>query len=545
MVAALIYCAVWPARHIGLAGYDGVGTTRYFIFQYLPQLLGSVVVIWLLIIQCAIQRTFPFAALASGHGGENSGILYDAKLIRSRFLLPDFGFFRHREMLLGLSSVIFWLALFTVPLQSCLFQTRYYMANDSWRWTTEIEVAWTLIVIYIILATALALVLFRFNYHHTGLRWDPTSLADIMVMFHRSNLLPDFERSEIEYPVSRLPKTLRLGYWKASKPVRETFYCVGDENAPIRRYSLERGGKLRPVQVSQNEDLEAQRPIKASTFDSLQSDIYVPAIRYGWIPWFLKETFVLAWIVIAITMMLAFVAISFANQAVQNGFLPLLPAPTTKHGFSPADFLYSFLPSFIGMILYLGWQPIDAYFRAIQPYASLTEEGGSLAERSLLLEYSACLPFEVTIKALANRHYKVAWVSFIGIMSITLPILAGGVFTAQFVPGAQNVFVAASMPGFKALVVFVIIYALSFVIIWPTKKRYLPHDIRTLGQIISFLYQSPLLVEPTFRDPKSKVDLVTKLMCTPVGEKSQSKYAFGVYKGRDGKEHLGIDLKKN
>jgi len=141
MIAALIYCAVWPSKHNGLWKYDGAGTSRYFVFQYLPQLIAALLVIWLQVIQNAIQRTFPFAALASGRGAENSGILYDAKTIRTKYLLPDLSFFRHQELLLGFCTIIFWLVLYTVPLQSCLFQTRYFPNENTWRWTTSIGVA--------------------------------------------------------------------------------------------------------------------------------------------------------------------------------------------------------------------------------------------------------------------------------------------------------------------------------------------------------------------------------------------------------------------
>ena len=98
------------------------------------------------------------------------------------------------------------------------------------------------------------------------------------------------------------------------------------------------------------------------------------------------------------------------------------------------------------------------------------------------------------------------------------------------------------MPAYEVLVVFTVIYALSFLIIWPGRKRHLPHDIRTLGQLVSFFYQSPLLGDAAFKEPRSKIDLVTRLLGAPVGEKARPRYACGVLFRRDGgREHLGID----
>ena len=538
MIAGLLFCAIYPYSHLGLWLYDGTGTSRYFVFEYLPTLFASFIIIWIQIIQSAVHRVAPFVILSSGRNVENAGVLHDMALFRANYWIPNLSFFRYQEPLLGLCSIIFWLQLFTFPLQSCLFQTRYYSSEGIWRWTSVQPIAWLLFVLYLLLLVALLLLLFRFLPRQIGLKWDPVSLADILLLFHRSNFLLDFAQSEMHTSFVRHNTTrhLTLGYWNTSERVSEKFYGVGEENAPVPRSSPEEG-KIAP---HTDKDLEAQEPMKASTFDTLK-DVHDPALRYRWTPWFLRDGMVVAWIVIAIILTLAFIVVSFVDHAVQRGFLPLLPAPTTAEGFSPADFLYSFIPSLIGMLLFLLWQPIDVYYRALQPFASLAHRDGASAEQSLLLDYTACIPIEVTLKALINRNYKVAYISFVSLLSVTLPILAGGVFTAQFVVKSQDVRVVASMPGYYALVLFVAIYAVSFIVIWPTRKRRLPHDISTLGQLVSFFYQSPLLTEAAFAEPNSKIDLVTRLLGMPAGEREIPKYAFKVYVGTDAKEHLGID----
>ena len=542
ILAGLLFCAIWPTTHSGMWIYDGVGTGRYFVFEYLPTILASLIILWLLIIQCAIYRIFPFITLSHERVTENSGVLHDCPLFPANFLLPNLTFFKHQEPLLGLYSLTSWLALFTIPLQSCLFQTRYYLPEGIWRWTAVQPIAWTLFALYLLLAIGLLSLLARFATGTTGLKWDPISMADILTLFHRANFLSDFERSEIaDSPLRQSPlKHLRLGYWMTSRHTNEVLYGIGEENVPVRRYSLERG-KMIPVTDLSTYDLESQRPMKSSTFNTLQREIYDPEVRYRWLPWFLKDGFVVAWIIIAIVLMIAFVVVSFVDNAVRTGFNPMLPAPTTPDGFSPADFLYSFLPAFIGTVCFLVWQPIDIYFRALQPFANLADPRGCPAETSLLLDYTSRFPIGITLAAALDRHYKVAWISFISLLSISLPILAGGVFTAQYVVELQSVRMAADMPAYYALVVFLVIYALSFLVIWPGRQRTLPHDISTLGQLLSFLYQSPLLSDAAFREPRSKIDLQTKLIGMPRGEKASPRYAFGVFVGQDGLEHLGID----
>ncbi|KAI9870684.1 MAG: hypothetical protein M1830_003926 [Pleopsidium flavum] len=477
--------------------------------------------------------------------GQPSGLLMEGP--RSP---KEENFFIPRQPLVGGCFLIFWISTFTIPLQASAFQTRLVGLDrqDTWRWTAVQPVAWTLVALYALLAIALLTILSYFNKRRTGLMWDATSLADLLVLTQRSNILHGFDGSETsqELRPKKSSSSYRLGYWRMSNEPHDIFYAIGQENEPMRRFSL-RQGKLEEkasrlaFQDPTGFDIEGQRPLKSATVGSFQTNIHSPAVRYRWTPWFLQDTFLVAWIATAMVLLLAFIVVSFVRHAVRDGFSPLLASSTNSFGFSPADFLYSFIPSLFGLTLFLLWQPIDMYFRALQPFSNLANPRGTSVEEGVLLNYTSCFPLAVTVKAAAAGHYKVAWFSFISLLSVTLPILGGGVFTAQYFTSKQEVRIAACMPAFYALLVFVILYAISIFFIWPTRTRHLPHDIRTLADLISFVYQSPMLNDAAFQGPKSKTDLVTRLLSPPPGEKTQPRYAFGVFRGRDGKEHLGID----
>lgn len=551
MIGVLVFCNISSAQHSGLLDYDGVGSSRYFLFQYLPQLLASFIVVWRFVLEAAIHRTLPFTALASERSSRRGGALHHMSLFPSRFILPNIALFSQGQPLLGVCFLIFWVSTFTIPLQASAFQTRLVDRNGEalWRWTSVQPVSWTLVALYMFLAAALLTTLIHFNKRQTGLMWDPTSLADLITMIQRSNLLHDFDGSETlrDLRSEQSPREPRLGYWRLSNNPHDIFYTIGVENESMPGYPLP-GKELKEkvpglkYQDPAGFDVEGQRPLKsASVGSSFQANIHSPVVRYRWTPWFLLETFVVAWIVTAFVLLVAFIVVSFVRQAVRNGFLPLLASSTNSIGFSPADFLYSFIPSLIGLVLFLLWQPFDMYFRALQPFSDLANPRGASAEESLLLNYTSCFPIAVSVNAAIAGHYKVAWFSFISLLSITLPILGGGIFTAQFFTSEQEVRVAADMSAFYALLVFVILYAISFSLVWPTRSRHLPHDIQTLADLISFLYQSPLLDDTAFRGPRSKPDLVTRLLSGPPGEKIRPRYAFGMFRGRDGNEHLGID----
>ncbi|KAI9733424.1 MAG: hypothetical protein M1834_003508 [Cirrosporium novae-zelandiae] len=550
MIAALIFCNLWSVRHAGLWKYHGVSDGHYFVFEFLPQILGMIIVLWVQVVQNALYRITPFLTV-SRYDTPASRSLPCLSLFPTRFLVPDLSGFANGQFLLGTSSIVFWLSYFTIPLQSAVFQTKLYNINGQgfWYWTTVRPVAWTLVALYILLVANLLCILFAFWRRRTGLKWDPTSLADIIVIMRSSNILHDYDQTETAQDLRGLlpERHQRLGYWATSDRGDVVSYSLSEENAPLRRRSLLLG-KLRDklplrgyYRNAGNFDVEQQRPLKSATAGSFQADIHSSSVRYRFIPWYLRETFVVAWMVMAAVLVIAFVVVSFVKQAVEQGFLPRLPSATDSQGVSPSNLLFSFLPSLLGMILFLAWQSFDMAFRSLQPFARLASPDGAEAEKTVLLGYTHCLPIEVTIRAALAGDFRVALISLNSLLSSAIPILAGGVFTAQFHISSQTVLMTAQMPSFYVLVVFTIIYALSTSLLWPTRKRYLPHSIRTIPDLISFLYQSPLLNDTAFRDPISKTDLVTRLLAVPRGETAPPKYAFGVYRGRDGKEHLGVD----
>jgi Protein of unknown function (DUF3433) len=541
MIAGLIFCNIYCLQNDGLYDYDATGTPRYFVFEFMPQLLGIIIVFWVFVLQAAVYRIIPFASMSSQRFLDR--VLQDMSIHPANFLIPDLRHFRCGESVVGISLVVFWILYFTIPLLSCMFQTELFDVDGAqrWRWTSVQVVVWVLIILYVLLIAAIILLLLRFRRSRSALIWDPVSLADLIPLFQRSNIISDLDGSEISESIRAHipPRLLRVGYWTTPRSA-EIFYTIGEENAPAQRPSREQGvqnEKSLPGFDSQNFDLEYQRYSHAESFTR---NIHSPFFRYRWAPWFLRDSAVAAWIVAALVLYLTFLIISFVNQAVERGFLPRLPTVTNSQGFSASNFLFGFLPSLLGMILFLAWQSIDMYFRAIQPFAKLSDPQGAAAEHSLLLAYPSCFPIEATFLALINRDFKVAWVSFLSLMSLAVPVLAGGVFTAQFFDQSE-VRIAATMPAYHALCVFLGIYAFSFLIVWPKRKRYLPHRIETLADHLSFLYQSPLLVDCAFRSVKTKADLVSRLVVSRGGGESTPRYAFGIYVGRDGKEHLGID----
>ncbi|KAL4970156.1 DUF3433 domain-containing protein [Aspergillus stella-maris] len=528
MIAGIAFSTVWSENHEGIWGYDGRGGSRYFVVQFLPQLLGMIISIITFVIQAAVYRIMPFAIMASERPYKN--VLQDLPTVPKNFLLPDISHFIHGEAFVGFSLFTIWLSNFiAVPLLSCFFQAKWYVIDGEggWRWAAVTAVGWTLVTVYALLALGLIALTVRFFRTWSGLMWDPVCLADLITLIQRSNVLPDFEYTETAVHVDELlsKRTLRLGYWKLSQGRHpEIFYGIGENGAPVGNPSLHVARNRRDHLSKVSFDTEKQ--------SGGESDLYSQGVRYRWAPWFLRKTAVITWTVILCALWIAFVVVSFVHGGIEEGFPPRLSTRPSSSAFSASNFVYSFIPALIGNLLFLAWQHIDVYFRVLQPYVTLSSPDGASADESLLLAYPSLLPFQVTLTAMFNNHYKVAWISLMSLVSCAIPILAGGVFIALTYSG-NEIKIASLMPAFYAIVVFCAIYMVSFFTIWPGRRRHLPHDISTLADQMSFLYQSPLLSDKILREPRSKTDLVTRLVIAPPGEKSYPKYGFGIYIGRD------------
>lgn len=594
VLGLLIASLVLSKSNGGLLSYDGVGTSTYFLFEYLPQVIGILVLLVLWTIQAAVYRVTVFANLAGSN--PSTGALQHLSTVSRNFVLPDMSFYRHGEPLVGIALCCVWfVGVFGVPVLACLYQTQLF--SGHWRWAVVQSVAYAAIAVYAIALVAVVLILVRFTGRMSGLLWDPRTVADLIPIFQRSNVLSDFEELETAYDIAtQFPaRELRLGYWRVGEG-KEVFYGVGEEGRPMGAGGFtKRNGWKDRVGYGYGNDLEQGTPGTANTVDSFQRNIHSPFLRYRWTPWFLRDTCVIAWIAAAFVLLIAFLVVSYIHSNAISGFEPLLPSHTSVAGFSASNFLYSFLPAFLGQLLLLFWQPIDTYFRHIQPYAALSSPNGATAPKSLLLDYTN--PLTTPLAAFLSHDFKVAVTSLTTLLALPIPILAGGTFTAQYFSSRNSsILIAAESTSFHALTFFLVCYALAFTATFPTRKRYLPHPFYTAAERATWGYASPLWIrDQVVREPSTNVDLGTRLMVLPPGElpspyssggagalytrKRDSgvststrdkreddaaglmdgemreerevskkgkqevgpRYAFGIYRGTDGREHLGID----
>jgi hypothetical protein len=599
---ALVVTAIWSRVRTGLTQYGAFGDGKYFLFRYLPIMLGMVILLWLFQIQTALHRIAPFIAMASDSPNARAA---GAKMpLRPRgFLLPSLIFFKAGQPVIGAFMIIAWLQLFTIPLLASGFNVYFSGPPNTgrWMWIAVQGAIWTTIALYILLVAALVtLFVWLLTCKSTGLKWDARTLADLIVLFERSNALDDATTS------ADVP---RLGLWRTTNRANEIFHTFGIANESPRSYAVGEDGRIRekvpagssPAQLSSHRfsdpydnDLEAQRPV---SMDAILPNSQKPAGSA--IPWFLKPIFIILWPVIALLLCLAFLIVSYLPRTnIVRGFFPQVSAIVNTMGFSSGNFLYSFLPATLAMLVLLLWLEIDLAHRRLQPFASLTEtndstsaneksspnQDGDIPDRTLLANYTASPVSSTPLLALINGHLRVALLSTATLLALTLPILAGGAFWSQFSIPQQRVLIYVHPAGYYALTVFLVLHACSYLAIaLPSSlRRASPHlgPLESFHDIRRLVSRSQILDDLAFHSPRDRTDLITRLLSgrpviaglQPTQSKvsladslrgfvrlrmatsllqtdpvtgapvdAEPRYAFGRFVGRDGGECWGVD----
>ncbi|KAK1082470.1 hypothetical protein LTR33_003897 [Friedmanniomyces endolithicus] len=606
-LACLLFCAIYSLLYPGIWTYGSFGDARYFLFEYLPTLLGIILFFWTIQIEVAVYRIAPFVAMAypssSSRAREAGGRL---PVVPAVFVLPYFGHFGAGQGVVGFFVVVAWLQLWTIPLLASSFNVYFDGAPGTgrWMWIATQGAIWAVIALYLLLAVAVVMLLgwLGFGKKTTGLKWDPRSLADLIVLLERSNALDEAQVDGGEEPAM-------LGYWRTNTRPNEVFHTFGVAGKPARRYGVQDGRiqEKSPLQMpvsrfstdpapdlesGDHEQRHSREKMLPKPTDGSEDDNR--ASRHGSaLPWFLRPSLAALWAIIALVLLVAFLVVSYLPRTrVSAAFAPDVPAPVNTKGFSVTNFLYSFLPALLGTLCLLFWLDVEYAYRRLQSYTALANHGGNgeegeLAERSLLLAYPALPPGLATASALANAHWRLAFLSFISLLAAALPVLGGGVFWAQFYVPTQKTRISAHMPAYYALTVFATLYALAWLAVFPGKgmrracEMLGGNQVSSFGDVVALVRRSRVLDDVAFRAPVSKTGLVTRLLGASAEDGAGSarneeagvskvsvvadsvrgfgrarqaageaglaggmgvpRFGLGRFVGRDGGEHFGID----
>ncbi|KAK4199624.1 putative phosphoribosylaminoimidazole-succinocarboxamide synthase [Triangularia verruculosa] len=532
MIAALAFSAVWSHLKQGLVGWDDIVGGRYFVFRILPQLIGAIFLLYAQFIITTIFRVLPFVRLASDNPDTRDGAVFQQ--LYPSFLWPQF---------IGPWNVwvpifVTWLTNFTVPLQSSLFTAILVDRGEEreWVWATCQGVAWTLVGLYLLLLISTVIV-WRFwaTTEKTGLIWDPRSLADYIAIVSETNTATDYRGTQLARGIEGIRFALRrrahdrLGYWTWKDGRPGYWHTLGspmDNESNLLPFPDVASGQRMEKQPFTNQSPLIENPEHHA---DLEASDPTTAIRHRYLPWILRTSQLLWFIVASAILLAALFVVSFLPATrISQGFTPGLRADPQPGAFSPANFLYAFLPSSLGMLLFLGFQHITTHFLILTPWAALSSPGGCRAEEGLLADYPACLPLQSSFKALRNKHFRAAFVSLCSVLFLAIPILAGGMFmalTKLFRSRAddedgvvtetweQEVRMYANMPAYILLLAVLSLYLVALVSLVPKRRKEMgmPHGVGCLAEMIGYLVNNELREELPFKRCVNKEELLERM----------------------------------
>ncbi|KAK0729949.1 hypothetical protein B0H67DRAFT_596234 [Lasiosphaeris hirsuta] len=546
MVGALIFSAVYSELHHGILPYVSIYGGQYFLFRIIPPVMGAVVLFYAQFIIITMFRVLPFTRLASDQRDEREGAIFQ-ELYPKSFLWPQLIGTWH----IWVPILVAWLINFTIPLQNSLFTV--ILVDGEWKWGTVQGVAWALVALYFALFVSTVIV-WRYwaRKEKTSLLWDPRSIADVVAIVSDTNTADDYHGTQLARTKDGIRFALRrrvgdrLGYWTWKDGRQGFWYSLGnsmdDPNAlPLARDQLT--GKRMERNDEKNGEKQSMSPesgVAAGDHDVEGSGRSMQG-RYRYLPWCMRNNQLLYFIVTAFVLLLAIFIVSFLpSTRITDGFLPWLSAAPGPGAFSAADFLYSFLPSLLGMIMFLLFQSLELSVRILQPWAALSDPRGARAEHSILADYSACAPFQSSLHALRNGHLRVAALSLLSNLFILIPILAGATFMA-LTPPSGIVRMYPNIPAFAVVLTLLALYLFALIGLLPGRQAFrLPHAVTCLAEIIGFIANDDLINDLAFKQCRGRDEMLTKMGLGKGSPETQPRWLFGVATEAGGDELLGV-----
>lgn len=423
--------------------------------------------------------------------------------------------FRDHEWLLLYTWVQYVLA---VQLGGALKANFLSTVPDENGWTVQVTIssAKVLTIMYTFQLVGLLVVSIKSSKMSFGLAESVASVADQINLMAHSNILAGFEGLDWDPKLSVSKRLrdchIRIGYWHTDVSDR-LWYGIGTgDKTVVSGTSTDQGFSARNNRKLTHWMVLTYHPITVMVLTALSS-LLTALLGYHIYLWHWKT--------------------GVHVYSISGSAFPSIDL---------VNIYFRFLPVYFVSQSIVYWAYVDRWFRKSQIFASMRSP--SPAERSLLLEYPYDLPGLVTLKALKNKHWKVAWLSTVSLSASFLPTLVGGIFTAlpstsasTDVNGAYDITVA---PGsLIATFVLLSIHTLTIPLTWHGGKRRAPRPWQSIGDVFAMCYRSYILQADAFDYPAPddrRIHMQSRIHL------SKQQYAFGKFAGIDGEEHIGFDV---
>ncbi|KAH0341104.1 hypothetical protein KCU81_g6515, partial [Aureobasidium melanogenum] len=421
---------------------------------------------------------------------------------------------------------------FTIAAKATLFT----VADNGGHWLVSVRLisAAFLAFEYLLIASINIFIAIRYASCSTGLKanWDPTSLADIILLFAPSDTVPKLKHS-LDYirwynMFSRSGPKYRLGYWRitnAAEPRPSIIYGIREIN-PVSPPTNTKHLRCFNDYMDQKGSLDSC----CQHIDILRRLSDQPSSRFAVIRiWFFNGT-----------------VLKMGPWTVQSNDTTPAPNGTSRHDKaamtrdSLAYLLLRFLP-----IMIVGWAggsitTMDIHHRWVQPFTNMYEKA-SLVSETLLLDYMTVSPLDVIPQAWANGNYRVVYFGVLSALNWVPPLIMTGL--CAITETGSGVVVQLSPTAACCAIVYSSIYIYSLTSYWPPAKRRLPRDVGSLYDYFCFFYDSQLRWYPEFGHAAFSKN-ITKDELHAMLRLRRDEFRFGLV-GDPQDPHPGLDVARH
>ncbi|KAH0401455.1 hypothetical protein KCU89_g4145, partial [Aureobasidium melanogenum] len=505
----LLAIAAFYLSMLGLLGYlihrsrsASVWTIRnvnyYLAARYLPAVVGVCTQTLYRTTASTLRRMLPFIHLAD-----------QRKPIFNRWMEHTICA-RYFPLSLRYYQTIWFLYLgnfaimFTIATKATLFDVED-TGPGAWQVSVRLASAEYLAFMYLVIASINVFITIQYASCSTGLKedWDPTSLADIVLLFTPMDKLPDLSYGLNDYRwhdmVRHSTERLRLGYWMLSNST---------ESAPSIIYGI-RVATVVCLTIAL---------IRVWSYDGI-------VLKTG------------AWAIQSNNVTLPPNGTAFVRPGVDFVLIP----GSFGQAANTRDFLAYILFRLVPITI-VGWAggiltTVDVHHRWVQPFTNMYEKA-SLASGSLLLDYMTVSPLEVIPQAWANKHYRVVYFGMLNALNWVPPLIMTGL-CAVTETGSETV-VQLSPTVACLAIICLSIYIYSLISAWAPAKRRLPRDVGSLYDYFCFFYDSQLRWFPEFGQAAFSRDM-TKDELHSLLRLAKDEFRFGLV-GDPQNPHPGFDV---
>jgi len=470
---------------------------------------------------------------------------------------------------------------FLVPFKAGLFLLSSDNDNDNMMTLNFSRIsACVLIVLYVLMSSCcIFITVFVWRCQSTGLKWDPTSMADIVALFHNSNARIDFQGIN--------PNHYNLSACSGRKGCRRTCnrtYNLGTAICNHQDGTHTKTYGIRATNLASDEHIEVHQQLQSKVLEESirvnnriknaavladhEGELLFPGYRkmaaHRWANPAFYTACGITWLSV-----ISLGVYALSQNYVSSGFsvaniLNCKGSNTsdtcamqrnetyTSANFTASTFqvggsldgahdlwLYVFLlrvipTNFAGSYVAILNGVVNSYSFA-QPFSDMFSKI-TTAESSVLLDYFSGSMLTIITQAFEFGHYKLLYIAILQLVSNAYPILVAGLFSSITNYGSHVSF-AISPFAFWGTMVFSIVYVFTIPVIWRTDKRKLIKQWN-IANLMGLCWASNFADDAEF--DASNENMSKRLFRARIVAK-EFKFAYGYYKCAKGCYHPGFD----